>query len=53
VIRIHRLYSTFLPSDHDRMEQVKAIFRESFPDAADYADKIADQLNHPFATSHP
>ena len=48
MIRIHRLYSTFLPSDLDRVEQVKAIFRESFPDVADYADKIADQIDHPF-----
>ena len=48
MIRILRLYSTFLPSDRDRMEQVKAIFRESFPDAAGYADKISDQLDHPF-----
>ena len=49
MIRIHRLYSTFLPSDRDRMEQVKTIFRQSFPGVADYADKIADQLEHPFA----
>jgi len=48
VIRIHRLYSTFLPSDRERLKQVKSIFRESFPDVADYADKIADQLDHPF-----
>lgn len=48
MIRIHRLYSTSLPVDRDRVEQVKRIFAESFPDAAEYADKIADQLDHPF-----
>jgi len=48
MIRIHRLYSTFLASDRDRLEQVKAIFKATFPDVADYADKIADQLDHPF-----
>ena len=48
MIRIHRLYSTCLPSDRDRLAQVKAVFRESFPDEPDYAGKIADQLDHPF-----
>ena len=31
MIRIHRLYSAFLASDRDRLEQVKAIFKETFP----------------------
>jgi len=48
VIRIHRLYSTFLPSDAERVEQVKSLFRASFPGVPGYADKIADQLNYPF-----
>ena len=48
MIRIHRVYSTCLPSDADRLDQVKAIFRSSFPDVAEYADKIADHLDNPF-----
>ncbi|MBN1557427.1 MAG: histone deacetylase family protein [Lentisphaerae bacterium] len=48
MIRIRRIYSTVLPADRERLEQVKAIFRDSFPGVAHYAAKIADQIDHPF-----
>ena len=48
MIRIQRVYSTALPSERERVEQVQEIFRENFPDVADYADRIPEHLNDPF-----
>jgi len=48
VIGIRRVYSSALPSDRARIEQVQKIFRKNFPYAAAEADRIPDLLNHPF-----
>lgn len=48
MIRIRRVYSTALPIDRRRLEQVQRIFRENFPSVADYADTLADKLDHAF-----
>jgi len=47
MIRIRRIYSTVLPSDRERVEQVKEIFRQNFAAVADYAEKLPDLLNMP------
>jgi acetoin utilization deacetylase AcuC-like enzyme/GNAT superfamily N-acetyltransferase len=48
MIRIHRVHSSTLPVERERIEQVKEIFRENFSAVADYAEKIPDMLEHPF-----
>jgi acetoin utilization deacetylase AcuC-like enzyme/GNAT superfamily N-acetyltransferase len=48
MIRIRSMHGTVLGRDRDRVEQVQAIFRRSFPEDADYAGKIPDLLDHPF-----
>jgi acetoin utilization deacetylase AcuC-like enzyme/GNAT superfamily N-acetyltransferase len=48
MIRIHRIHSSTLPIERDRIEQVKEIFRENFSAVAAYAEKIPDMLEHPF-----
>ncbi|NQU39566.1 MAG: histone deacetylase family protein [Lentisphaerae bacterium] len=48
MLRIHRVYSTALPADRDRVAQVQVIFRDNFAAVATYADKIPDLLNRPF-----
>ncbi len=48
MIRILRVYSTALPSDRERLGQVRRIFRENFPEVAEYAETLADKLDHAF-----
>jgi acetoin utilization deacetylase AcuC-like enzyme/GNAT superfamily N-acetyltransferase len=48
LIRIHRVYSTALPVDQHRIEQIQQIFRQNFPAVAEYAATIPDKIAHPF-----
>ena len=48
MIRIRRVYSTALPADRDRVEQVKDIFRASFPYLPGGEEAIPRMLDHPF-----
>ena len=48
MIRIRRVYSTGLPADRDRVEQVKAIFRANFAYVPRHAGRIPDMLARPF-----
>lgn len=48
MIRIRQVHGTALPADRSRVEQVQAIFRPSFPYAADEARRIPGLLDHPF-----
>ena len=48
IIRIRRVYSTGLPADRDRVEQVKDIFRANFAYLPGHADKIPHILDYPF-----
>ncbi|MEJ2079969.1 MAG: methyltransferase domain-containing protein, partial [Acidobacteriota bacterium] len=48
MIRIRRVYSTALPIDRQRLDQVQRIFRENFPSVADYAETLADKIDHAF-----
>ena len=48
MIRIRYITSPALPIAHNRIEQVKEIFRENFPKLAAYADKIPELLLNPF-----
>ena len=48
MIGIRRVYSSALPSDRARIEQVREIFRWNFSYAASEADRIPDLLDHPF-----
>ena len=48
MIRIRQVHSTALWSDRDAVAQVQEIFRDHFAEVADYAEKIPDQLDHPF-----
>lgn len=48
MIRIRRIYSATLAAERERTRQVQRIFREAFPDVADYAEKIPDMLDRPF-----
>ncbi len=49
MIRIHRVYSTALPIDQHRIEQIQEIFRQSFPEVAESSATIPDKIAHPFA----
>ncbi|HPJ73004.1 MAG TPA: GNAT family N-acetyltransferase, partial [bacterium] len=48
MINIRRVYSSELPNDRNRIEQVGEIFRQNFPHAAPDADLIPDLLDNPF-----
>lgn len=48
MIQVRRVYSTALPVDRERVVQVQEIFRSHFAAIADYAEKIPDQMDHPF-----
>jgi acetoin utilization deacetylase AcuC-like enzyme/GNAT superfamily N-acetyltransferase len=52
MIRIRRVYGTDLPAGRARVEAVQEIFRNHFAAVAAYAEKIPDQLNHPFKYGH-
>ncbi len=47
MFRIRALHGSAYILSRDRLEQVRAIFRQTFPDDAGYADKIASLLRHP------
>ena len=47
MIRITRVHRTVLPIEKERITQVQEIFRQNFPDLADYAEKIPDLLENP------
>ena len=49
MIRIHRVYSTALPIDQHRIEQIQTIFLEHFGEVAEYAKTIPDKIANPFA----
>jgi len=48
MIRIRRIYNAVLPSDRERIEQVKEIFRENSSAIADCADTIPHVSGKPF-----
>lgn len=48
MIRIRRVYSSGLPADRDRIEQVKDIFRVNFAYLPGYEEKISNMLDNPF-----
>lgn len=48
MIRIRRVYSSGLPADRDRIEQVKEIFRVNFAYLSGYEEKISNMLDNPF-----
>jgi acetoin utilization deacetylase AcuC-like enzyme/GNAT superfamily N-acetyltransferase len=52
MIRIRRVHGTALPAESARVEAVQEIFRNHFGAVADYAEKIRDQLDHPFKYGH-
>ncbi|PRQ06672.1 Acetylpolyamine aminohydrolase [Enhygromyxa salina] len=41
---IRRLNDLGTPAEHARLEQVQTLFREAFPDVAEYADTLPEQL---------
>ncbi|TFG48471.1 MAG: acetylpolyamine amidohydrolase, partial [Candidatus Brocadiia bacterium] len=47
MIKIVRIYRMTLPVEKERIAQVQEIFRQNFPDVADYASKIPSQLDNP------
>ncbi len=47
MIRIRCIHSGYLPINRDRIEQVKTIFAQAFPDLAEQADKIPQILQKP------
>ena len=48
MIRIRRVYSSGLPADRDRIEQVKEIFRANFAYLPGYEETIPSLLDKPF-----
>lgn len=48
MFRIRALTGNAFFLSRERLEQVKAIFRQAFPEHAGYADKIESLLRHPF-----
>ena len=48
MIRIRRVTGTALPADQEQIDQVKNIFRRTYPEVASYAEKIPDMIDHPF-----
>ena len=47
MLRIRFIHSGFLPVNHDRIEQVKDMFREGFPQFSDMAERIPSILKRP------
>ncbi len=47
VIRVRMVYGSAFLLSRDRLAQVQTIFRQSFPDLADYADRIPSLLRDP------
>ncbi|MBN1912474.1 MAG: GNAT family N-acetyltransferase, partial [Pirellulales bacterium] len=47
MIRLSVVHGTCFLFSRDRMEQVQAIFRESFPALAEYADRLPSLLREP------
>ena len=48
MIRIRRVYSSAMPADRDRIEQVKDIFRSEFAYLPGHEEKIPHMLDYPF-----
>jgi predicted N-acetyltransferase YhbS len=48
MIRIRRVYSTQMPADRNRVNQVKAIFQATFSYLPGYEEKIPPMLDNPF-----
>ena len=49
MFRIRALHGSAFLLSRDRLDQVRSIFRETFPEHAEYADKIDSILRHPIA----
>ncbi|MFO7974273.1 MAG: histone deacetylase family protein [Candidatus Hydrogenedentota bacterium] len=47
MFRIRAIHGDAFFLSRDRLEQVQSIFRVTFPDLADYADKLPSLLQHP------
>ncbi|MEA3366110.1 MAG: acetylpolyamine amidohydrolase, partial [Candidatus Hydrogenedentes bacterium] len=47
MFRIRAIHGDAFFLSHDRLEQVQSIFRVTFSDLADYADKLPSLLQHP------